>query len=386
MEFWFWGIVLVILYSYLGYFVIILLWSAVKKLLYSKPLQSIQDLPEVTLMVAAYNEEKVIEEKIKNTFELDYPKEKLHYIWVTDGSTDRTESLLRQYVEITVLHEPTRKGKTAAINRGMQHVKTPIVIFSDANSMLSKASVKSMVQTFQNKKVGCVAGQKRIAKSTQVVSTGEGIYWQYENMLKKAESAVHSTVGAAGELFAIRTELYKPVPEDTILDDFVISFNTVLQGHQIKFAQAAQATENASLNIKEEKKRKVRIASGCLQTTLRYPAYINPLKTGWLAFQYFSHKLLRWYVVPVSIYLLFPMVLYLAWERNFEPGLYTLLAGMYTILVLLSIIGYLFRSYKLPKILYLPYYLYFMNACILQGYIKFLKGAQSAIWDKSERI
>ncbi|NBC81841.1 MAG: glycosyltransferase [Bacteroidetes bacterium] len=389
MELIFWSVIGVILYTYLGYFILLWIFSAIiktfRKVNQSNNLNE-DDWPAVTLMVAAFNEEKIIKAKLENTFALDYPKEKLDYIWIIDGSNDHSSELLQAYPQIDVLYKPERQGKTAAINRGMQHVSTPIVIFSDANSMLSKNTIREMVQLFQHKKTGCVAGEKHITKGKKIVSSGEGVYWHYENQLKRLESTVFSTVGAAGELFAIRTGLFSPIPEDTILDDFELSLGIARKGYRIKFAPEAKAFESASASLQEEEKRKVRIASGCIQTFVRNIGLLNPFKTGFLAFQYFSHKVLRWLIVPFSLLLLFPVSFGLAYTTNFSFNVYTIAFLLFAMLLVLLLIGHALRKRDLPKILYLPYYLYFMNISIIKGYITFFRRKHSAIWEKAQRI
>jgi len=211
----FWLFIGLLIYSYFGYTIIILLISLVKRHRSSRMAreQSLSGdlLPEVTIVIAAYNEEDNIEEKIKNTLRQDYPVNKIIQIWVNDSSTDKTKSLLSQYSNITLLDQPERQGKVAAINLAMQYVKTPITIFSDANAMLSVDAIKKIVEPFSNSKVGCVAGEKRILMITpgNAAVTGEGIYWRYESFIKQTESICGSTLSATGELYAIRTELLK---------------------------------------------------------------------------------------------------------------------------------------------------------------------------------
>ena len=204
------------------------------------------------MLVPAYNEKKCIENKIKNSLDLDYPNDKLKLVWVTDGSNDGTPEELRKYNNVTALHEKVRKGKINAMNRAIKFIKTPIIVFSDANTKLNKNSIKEIVEIFMDKSIGCVAGEKRIAlsKREKAVSAGEGIYWQYESIIKTLESELNSVMGAVGELFAVRSELYDDVKEDTILDDFIISLKIVKKGYKIKYAPNAYACESASLSIK----------------------------------------------------------------------------------------------------------------------------------------
>jgi cellulose synthase/poly-beta-1,6-N-acetylglucosamine synthase-like glycosyltransferase len=343
--------------------------------------------PEITLFVAAYNEADFIEQKISNSLDLNYPKDKIKYVWVTDGSSDETPSILSKYNEFIVLHNKERNGKTGAINRGMKFIKTPIVIFSDANTNLNENAIIEIVNQFKDPKVGCVAGEKRIAPQNKdnAVNSGEGIYWKYESFLKKNESIFNSTIGAVGELFAIKTELFEEIESDTILDDFVISLRIAQKGYKIKYTAEAYATERASANINEELKRKNRIAYGGFQAISRLKSLLNPFKNPILSFQYISHKLLRWTLVPVSIFLLFFANLYLSINNNWN-GIFAYIFYLQVIFYLFVLLGYLMQSIKTRfKIIFAPYYLFIMNISEIIGFIRFLRKKQTVNWEKAKR-
>ena len=195
--------VLIILYTYAGYPLLLSILVKIKYLL-KRPAQPVGEhiLQPVTLIVAAFNEESIIEEKIRNTLSLDYPAHLLHLLFITDGSTDKTSSIVAGYPNITLLHQEERRGKLAAMNRAMQFVKTPFAIFSDANGMLNNDAVKKLMAHYTDAKVGGVAGEKKIMKQAAgTVSAGEGAYWRYESAIKKLDARLHTVVGAAGELF-----------------------------------------------------------------------------------------------------------------------------------------------------------------------------------------
>lgn len=249
-------------------------------------------------------------------------------MWVTDGSDDGTPDILQQYQGVEVHHNPARNGKITAMNRGMQFVKTPIVIFSDANTDLGKDSIQEIVRLFRNPRVGCVSGEKRIRSkdADAAAGAGEGIYWKYESTLKKWDAELYSVVGAAGELFAIRTELWQEVEKDTLLDDFIISLRVAMQGYTIQYNPNAYAIETASANVKEELKRKVRISAGGIQSVIRLWPLLNIFKYGRLSFQYISHRVLRWTLTPLLLLLLIPINLALALQEGLlDFGLYSLL-------------------------------------------------------------
>ena len=254
----FWLLLFIIVYTYLGYGILLFIIIKIRRFFKIGQKETIDATyePEVTLFIAAYNEKDYVAAKMKNTLELEYPKEKLNIIWVTDGSDDGTPDLLKAYPNTTVHHLDARNGKIGAMNRGMEFVKTPIVIFSDANTNLGKESIRRIVNLFGNPKVGCVSGEKRIIdKESDVASgAGEGIYWKYESQLKKWDAELYSVVGAAGELIAIRTKLYRHVEKDTLLDDFMISLRVAQDGYTIQYDPEAYAIETASANVKEELK------------------------------------------------------------------------------------------------------------------------------------
>lgn len=384
----FWILLFTIVYSYIGYPLLLWVSNFLIKLFQSKSThKKAINLPEVTLFIAAYNESDYVEQKVKNTFSLDYPKEKLHQVWVTDGSDDETVDKLKKYSSaITVYHQSERNGKTGAINRGMNFIKTPVVIFSDANAMLNKNAIKNIIHEFEDPKVGCVAGEKRIKtrEKSSAVDAGEGIYWQYESRIKTFESNINSALGAAGELFAIRTALYKPIKDDTILDDFTISMQIAGNGYRIAYAPNAYATEDASVNIQEEFKRKIRIAYGGFQTFFRQTSLLNIFKHPLLTFQYFSHKVLRWLIIPFALIFVFITNFILLFRA--ENPIYIYFFLMQIFLYLLALIGFILQNKNIKfQWIFAPYYLFMMNYSVVLGLIRFIKKDQSVNWERVKR-
>ena len=384
----FWIFLLIIVYVYLIYTVLLLVLAGIRRLTGKLSSYSKDYEPEVTLFVPAYNEIDCIEQKINNSFQLDYPPDKIRFLWVTDGSDDGSPELLQQYKNVEVLHQGTRLGKINAMNRGMKHIKTPIVIFSDANTDLNKEAVREIVKLFSDKKVGCVAGEKRIYtnEKEKAVGAGEGIYWLYESFIKKIESSLGSALGAVGELFAIRTELYKEVEEDTILDDFIISMRITKDGNMIKYAPDAYASEKASFSIKEELKRKVRIASGGFQSLARIPGLLNIFRYGLLSLQFLSHKVLRWTLVPLSFIIVFITNLLIISLQPNSIEFYTVSFIIQMVFYSFAILGAVLKDYKIRmKFLFIPYYLVVMNYSIILGMIRFFTRKQTAVWEKAKR-
>ncbi|MFA6588913.1 MAG: glycosyltransferase family 2 protein [Bacteroidales bacterium] len=342
------------------------------------------ELPHITMLIAAYNEEDYVAQKVQNTRELQYPADKLHQLWVTDGSTDRTPALLSQYKGVEVLHQPQRAGKIAAINRAMPFVTTPLVVFSDANTRLGPESLLRIARMFENPRTGCVSGEKRIFtdKDGAASAAGEGIYWKYESKLKSWDAELHSVVGAAGELFAIRTDLYQPVEADSLLDDFVISLRVAMQGYKIDYDPEAYAIEHASANVKEELKRKVRIAAGGIQSVVRLRPLLNIFKYGLLSFQYISHRVLRWTITPFALLLLLPLNIALAPAAVF----YLVLLLLQLLFYGAALLGWLFEQRKIKiRLFFVPYYFFVMNYAVFAGLWRYLGKKQSVNWERARR-
>lgn len=384
----FWVSLLIIVYSYLLYGVLLWILLQLRKAFPKKKIFYNADYSaEVTLLVAIYNEEAVIREKIQNTLDLNYPEEKLDIIFVTDGSTDKTNSIIREYKRINLLFNPQRKGKVAAINRAMQYVKTPIVVFCDANTILNRESIKEIVKHYADPKVGGVSGEKIIRQSKNINSiagTGEGLYWKYESLLKRLDSEFRTVVGAAGELFSIRTELFEQIPENVLLDDFVISLRIAQKGYKVVYEPAAYAVESPSMDMNEEQKRKIRISAGGFQSILLLYPLLNIFKYPILSFQYISHRVLRWAICPFLLPVIFLLNAVLL--SNTGNPVYGILMVLQILFYLAAFIGYL-KSIKNQKsrIFYVPYYFVFMNISLYLGLLKFIGNRQSVLWDKAKR-
>ena len=372
----FWLCLAIVVYTYVGYGLILYLLVFIKRLaIKAKPLADITDdcLPEVTLMVCAYNEEDIISEKMSNTHSLDYPADRLHLVWVTDGSTDNTNSILSTYPDVKIVFSPERRGKSAALKHGIKEVSTEIVIMTDANTMLNPEAIREIVRLMQDPKVGCVSGEKKVmAKSdSDKAAQGEGLYWKYESTLKRLDSELYSAMGAAGELCVIRRQLMTDIPDDTLLDDFMISMEIVRMGYKIAYTSKAFAMEYGSADLHEESKRKRRIAAGGLQSSWRLRSLMNPLRHPVVAFQFVSHRVLRWTITPVCLFALIPLntILVLSGE-----GI------IYTIIWILQILFYAsaLAGMKISK------YFVFMNLNVFRG-MAYLINNTSGTWEKAKR-
>ena len=392
IEILFWIGIGIVFYTYLGYGIVLYLMVKIKELFVKPRLPRLPEtLPEATLLIAAYNEEAIVASKMVNCRQLDYPADKLRLVWITDGSNDNTNERLKEYPEVTVLYQPRRQGKTAALNRALPYVNTPYVIFTDANTMVNRQAVREIVLAFEDPRVGCVAGEKRIAVQAKdnAASGGEGIYWRYESTLKALDARLYSAVGAAGELFAVRRELFAEMERDTLLDDFVLSLRIAMQGYIIAYCTEAYAIESGSADMREEEKRKVRIAAGGLQSIWRLRPLLNPFRYGILSFQYVSHRVLRWSVTPFLLFLLLPLNVLLLLMKGLAGDSCTLYGVLLVLQILFYVLGlwgyYLSTKQIKNKLLFIPYYFLFMNVNVLKGigYLKKKRG--TGVWEKAKR-
>ncbi|WP_259070652.1 glycosyltransferase family 2 protein [Mucilaginibacter sp. X4EP1] len=386
MKTLFWLSLFIVFYTFMGYGILLYVIIKIKRVFKGKPiLPNIIDelLPTCTLVVAAYNEEFYIEEKINNSLQLNYPAEKFKLIFITDGSSDKTTEIISRHNRIQLLHQPERAGKIAAVHRAMKFVDTEIVVFTDANTFLNKDALINICKHYADNTVGAVAGEKRvqIEENADASSAGEGFYWKYESALKKWDSELYSVVGAAGELFSVRKSLYQDVQPDTVLDDFMISMLIAAQGYRIIYEPDAYAIETASENVSEELKRKIRIAAGGIQSILRLKGLFNPFKYSVLSFQYVSHRVLRWTITPFLLILVFFLNALLV-----DEPFYQLVFFAQILFYVLAMLGFIMEKRQIRiKALFIPYYFCVMNYAVLMGIIRYFSNKQSAVWEKAKR-
>lgn len=384
----FWFSLFIIFYSYVGYGILLFFLVKIKNIFIRKTASAGLGNyePEITLVVSAFNEEDFIQEKIENTFQLNYPENKLKIIFITDGSSDKTPEIISRYQRIQLLHQPERKGKVAAMNRAIKFVTTPYVIFSDANTLLNTACVSQIVKHYAEPKVGGVAGEKKVitTSSDKAAGAGEGLYWKYESFLKKLDSDFYSVVGAAGELFSVRTNLFENTAEDIVIEDFVQSLQICMKGYIIRYEPNAYAMETSSQSIKEEEKRKIRISAGAFQAMVILKELFNIFKYPVLSFQFISHRILRWTLCPVCLITLFlSNIVVLINGGGLFYAVFLLLQLFFYALAFFGMF-YANKNIKL-KTLYVPYYFLFMNISVFLGFNRFLKKQQTVLWEKASR-
>lgn len=345
-------------------------------------------LNKITIIIAAYNEETIIKKKIENTIDLNYPKELIRIIVVTDGSTDNTYNIASQFKEVNCYHENARKGKMAAIDRIMPFVESEITVFTDANTLLSVDALRHLNRHFADKKVGGVAGEKKVittSKKENKSTNQEGLYWKYESWLKQIDSNYYSVVGAAGELYAIRTSLYSYPGDNIILDDFMVSMNICRKGYVFKYEPKAFATEFPSKDLKEESKRKIRIGAGGIQSIVHLKSLFRIWKNPKLSYLFISHRVLRWTIIPFLLPFVLIVNAYLILTST--SLLWLLMLWAQVIFYAFGFIGYSLQHLgKNSSITAIPYYILFMNISQIKGVFKYLKGEQSGIWEKAKRM
>ena len=386
----FWLCLAIVFYTYIGYGLLLYILVRLKRLLgLSRPEPVLPDddqLPDVTLMICAYNEEDIVHEKMANIRQLDYPKEKFCVMWVTDGSSDGSNDLLRQYPEVTLVYSPERRGKAAAMQHGLKENKAGIVVFTDANTMLNANAIREIVRQFMKPDVSCVSGEKRVAARIdgQVAAEGEGLYWKYESTLKRWDSELYSAMGAAGELFAVRMADYREAPSNALLDDFMMSMLIVKDGHRIAYTSEAYAIEYGSADMHEESKRKRRIAAGGLQSIWWLRQLMNPLRYPVVSFLFVSHRVLRWSITPFAMLTLIPLNLALIVLGG--GTVYTVIGVLQLLFYTATLVGWWqARSGRKSKLFYVPYYFMFMNVNVFRG-IGYLRTHRfSGTWEKARR-
>jgi cellulose synthase/poly-beta-1,6-N-acetylglucosamine synthase-like glycosyltransferase len=371
----FWLSGLAVVYTFGGYALLLTILAR----LAHRPVRAAPITPAVTLIISAYDEEAVIAEKLDNALKVDYPRELLEIIVAADGSNDRTCEIVRQYVSrgIRLLHQPERRGKIAAMNRAAPFASGEVLVFSDADAMMQPQSIRALVANLADPQVACVGGVKRIRRDASVQAQGESAYWRYEAYLKKLDSTVNTAIGAIGELFAIRRELWRPMDADLLIEDFVVTMRLVERGWRVVYEPNAITWENASPSLRGEWRRRVRIAAGGFQAIGRLKGMLNPLR-GFAAIQYISHKVLRW-LSP--FFMLAALIANLGLlHLTFYRWLFIAQIAFYA----LALLGFVLLQFRIRVwLLQIPFYFCFANATMLAGFWRYITGAQPVTWQKA---
>ena len=379
----FYSSLLVIVFTYVLYGpVMVLLRKLKKNEAYNSEIK--YKKPSISLVIPAFNEEGWIQRKIQNSLDLNYPSNKLEIIVVTDGSNDNTYKVASEFGDkVTVIHDEARNGKIKAMDRAANIAKNKILVFTDANTDLNTDCLTYIAQNFQQTDVGMVSGEKKVlAKEEGESASGEGLYWKYESWLKTLDSDVASVIGAAGELFAIRKELYEILPPDTLLDDFMLSTRVIEKGYRVVYEPNAVAKEFGSVSYSEEWKRKVRICAGGVQSIIRSKALFNFSKFGLKSFSFLVHRASRWTLAPLALILAYVTSAVLMTQSVFYLTFFIL--GSFSLLI--TRIAIAKNLNKLPKPLLLIVYFTFMHLSAIAGWIRYARKSQSVNWERSARL
>ncbi len=389
MELVFWISIGLIAYTYAGYPAVLLLLASAQQV--HRDLRfawgtdrrrGVADpaWPMVSLVFSAYNEAEVIASKMRNCGEIDYPREKLEILAGFDGCSDDTALLARQAAppNATVLEYSERSGKPAVINRLVAAASGEIVVFSDANTILEPGAVRALVRHFGDKRVGCVCGELRL-RNADGGPVSEGLYWRYEGCLKFFESRLDMLVGANGGIFAVRRDLFEPLPAKAIVDDFLIAMEVRRKQHSVIFDWQAAGYETSASNVREEFVRRVRIGAGNFHALrMTWPLLLPG--AGRIAFAYWSHKVFRW-LVPFALLAGFGA----AMSLSAQP-FYAACALLGVMLGAAGLLGYRRELQHAHRgLCAVPYYFLSMNLALFVGFLKFACGQQGAIWQRTPR-
>jgi cellulose synthase/poly-beta-1,6-N-acetylglucosamine synthase-like glycosyltransferase len=333
--------------------------------------------PSVSVLISVYNEEKHITQRIENLLALDYPRDRLEILIGSDGSTDRTNELLRRFSDRRVkLHEfEQRNGKPSMLNRLVAQTRGELLVFSDANAMFATDALSKLARHFGNPRIGGVCG--RLVFHGETSETDERPYWKLETYLKTRESALDSCLGANGAIYAIRKSCWPGIPNNTFVDDFVIGMRVREQGVRIVYDREAVATEELPQSVGHEMTRRIRIGAGDFQALFLCWRSLFPWR-GFHSLAFWSHKVLRW-LAP------FLMVAALISNIALLPRpLFTVLLALQLAFYALAVVGSLRRGRKIT-LFSAPHYFVTVNLALLLGFLRFITGTQPAAWKRTAR-
>lgn len=371
-EILFWISLGVIFYTYFGY--PLLLWVGAS--LFRKRHERRDGFPSVSMVVAAWNEEGLIRKKIENLLSQNYPKGKIELIIVSDGSTDRTNEILKEFASLIRYDAfEEHRGKAAALNKGVELARGEIIVFADVRQEFEPDAVKNLAANFADKTVGSVSGELVLRDQSNAVGEAIDFYWNYEKWIRNKESCIDSMVGATGAIYAIRKGLYRPIPSDTILDDVLIPMQIVLVGYRAVFEPTAIAYDRKVTHYQAELRRKIRTLAGNYQILLLCPALLNPFRNR-LFFFYLSHKILR---LLIPFFLIFLLTANLFLSGVFYRFFLMVQLAAYC----LGIAGTLLQREKLPyRIVTVPAAFLVLNYAAMMGFVHYLR-SNGKVWIKN---
>lgn len=340
------------------------------------------DLPSATLLLCAFNEERVIKPRLENALAMDYPRDRLSILVASDGSTDETVAIASSFAShcVRVLPYRQRHGKASALNAAMEHVTSDLVILSDANTDLDPDAARRLARWFSDPTVGVVCG-RLVLTDPRTGSNADSLYWKYETFLKKCESRLGALLGSNGAIYAMRRNLFVTIPPRTIVDDLVIPlFANLRAPFRIIYDPTAIAHEETARDLAGEFRRRSRIGAGGFQAIALLAPLLNPAR-GWIAFTFFSHKLLRW----LCPFFLIGMLLCTAFDWK-NPTARALLQGQLIFYAASALVGAL--SAHLPRFLkplrLLPMFVG-MNLALSIGFCRWARGVRNGTWTPTQR-
>jgi cellulose synthase/poly-beta-1,6-N-acetylglucosamine synthase-like glycosyltransferase len=378
----FWVCLAGVFYAYVGYPVLIWCLSRLLGRRRHPPAQAGAAWPSVSLLIAAYNEEADIEKRIETALMTDYPPERLEIVIASDGSSDATADIVRRYAwrGVRLLDYRERRGKAAVLNASLGEVTGDIVVLSDANTQMDPSALRCLVRWFQDPRVGVVCG-RLVLVDPLTGRNVDGLYWKYETFLKRCENRLGALLGANGAIYAIRRALYEPIPEGTIVDDFVIPLRAKLHtGCSIVYDSSAVAQEETPSALGSEFQRRSRIGAGGFQSLALLWPLLHP-RFGWTAFAFLSHKVLRW-LCPFFLLALVVSNICLVDAPFYQAALLGQTA-FYLVSLLAPFVPVRFR---LLKALRLTTMFTGMNAALLVGFYRWVRGSQKAAWKRTARL
>jgi len=378
----FWIAVGLILYSYLGYPLLLWLFTASRR---KTTYPSMADPPAVTLLVTAFNEQTVLRDKLENSFALDYPQDRLQIIVVSDGSTDGTDTVARTFEDrpgYLFIEQAKNAGKTMAQNAGVRAATGELLVFSDANSMYAPDALQHLVRPFVDERIGCVCGELHYTNPQRAgTGKGEGSYWRYEQFLKRRESLLGSLVGANGSIYALRRSLFEELGP-AIISDFIMPIRVRLGGHQVIYEPDAVAEEEVAVGFGDELRRRRRIVARSIYGVWTEPGALNPLRQPLFAFQLISHKIIRW-LVPILMLIMLATSAALGLARM-SP--YDWAFAGQVLFYLLAILGGMFSgTLGRLSLFYVPAYFCAINLGALLGILAALRGQRHTVWKPEAR-
>ena len=373
----FWVSLFAVFYTYVAYPALLWVWGRGRRPRQYEPM----DLPVISIMISAYNEEQYIERKIQNALSVDYPKEKMRVVVISDGSSDKTLEIANNFNDdrLKVIEVVDRKGKPNALNQGLRYAIGDVLVFTDANVFFEKESIRALLAPLSDPRCGAVSGCVELVAIEDDEPLGEGAYMKYERFIQSYESLLHTMVGIDGGMFAIRRKYVTEVPKGIILDDFYLAMRAIANNARIAFEPKATAKELVPASVSQEFRRKTRIAAGGFQV-LRYIEFLRrPFKDVKATLFFVSHKLLRWFSPFFLISLFFTSALLMS------SAVFALFLWLQIALYGLALIGLFFPRLRERTLVYVPYYFVAMNAAFFVGFWKYLFGMQKVTWNRVDR-